>query len=38
VYLHYNSGLHVSINGRALSHLLERLVDAVAAAACIAWP
>ncbi len=27
VYLHYNSGQHVSINGRALSHLLERLVD-----------
>ncbi len=28
VYLHYNSGLHVSVNGRALARLLERLVDA----------
>jgi len=27
VYLHYNSGLHVSINGHALAHLLERLLD-----------
>lgn len=27
VYLHYNSGLHVSVNGRALADLLERLVD-----------
>jgi hypothetical protein len=26
VYLHYNSGLHVSTNGRALAELLERLV------------
>jgi hypothetical protein len=26
VYLHYNSGLHVSTNGRALADLLERLV------------
>jgi pimeloyl-ACP methyl ester carboxylesterase len=26
VYLHYNSGLHVSINGHALAQLLERLV------------
>jgi pimeloyl-ACP methyl ester carboxylesterase len=25
VYLHYNSGLHVSINGHALAQLLERL-------------
>ncbi|RKH84447.1 alpha/beta hydrolase [Corallococcus sp. AB032C] len=30
VYLHYNSGLHISQNGRALSALLEQLV------AC--WP
>jgi PGAP1-like protein len=28
VYLHYNSGLHVSSNGRAFSDLLERLVGA----------
>jgi pimeloyl-ACP methyl ester carboxylesterase len=28
VYLHYNSGLHVSANGRALSELLEQLVTA----------
>jgi pimeloyl-ACP methyl ester carboxylesterase len=28
VYLHYNSGLHVSTNGRALSALLEQLVEA----------
>jgi hypothetical protein len=28
VYLHYNSGLHISINGRALAHHLEQLVDA----------
>ena len=28
VYLHYNSGLHVSTNGRALAGLLERLVAA----------
>jgi hypothetical protein len=28
VYLHYNSGLHVSQNGRALSALLEGLVHA----------
>ncbi len=27
VYLHYNSGLHVSINGRALAQQLELLVD-----------
>lgn len=27
VYLHYNSGLHVSINGRALAQQLERLVE-----------
>ena len=27
VYLHYNSGLHISINGRAFANLLERLVD-----------
>jgi pimeloyl-ACP methyl ester carboxylesterase len=27
VYLHYNSGLHVSINGHALAHLLERLLE-----------
>ena len=26
VYLHYNSGLHVSTNGRALAQQLERLV------------
>jgi hypothetical protein len=26
VYLHYNSGLHVSINGRQLAGLLERLL------------
>ena len=25
VYLHYNSGLHISSNGRALANLLERL-------------
>ncbi len=28
VYLHYNSGLHVSTNGRAFAALLERLVTA----------
>jgi hypothetical protein len=28
VYLHYNSGLHVSANGRAFAALLERLVAA----------
>jgi pimeloyl-ACP methyl ester carboxylesterase len=28
IYLHYNSGLHVSENGRALDVLLERLVAA----------
>ncbi len=28
VYLHYNSGLHVSTNGRELAGLLERLVAA----------
>ena len=28
VYLHYNSGLHVSTNGRAFAGLLERLVAA----------
>lgn len=27
VYLHYNSGLHVSINGRQMARELERLVD-----------
>lgn len=27
VYLHYNSGLHVSENGRALASLLEKLVE-----------
>jgi pimeloyl-ACP methyl ester carboxylesterase len=27
VYLHYNSGLHISINGHALAQQLERLVD-----------
>lgn len=27
VYLHYNSGLHVSINGHALASQLERLLD-----------
>jgi pimeloyl-ACP methyl ester carboxylesterase len=27
VYLHYNSGLHISTNGRALSELLELLVQ-----------
>lgn len=27
VYLHYNSGLHVSINGRGFAQQLERLVD-----------
>ncbi len=27
VYLHYNSGLHISINGHALANLLERLID-----------
>jgi pimeloyl-ACP methyl ester carboxylesterase len=26
VYLHYNSGLHISTNGRALAELLEKLV------------
>lgn len=30
VYLHYNSGLHISTNGRELAALLERLV--------LAWP
>jgi hypothetical protein len=30
VYLHYNSGLHVSTNGRAFANLLEAL--------CAAWP
>jgi pimeloyl-ACP methyl ester carboxylesterase len=28
VYLHYNSGLHVSINGHALAQRLEHLLDA----------
>ena len=28
VYLHYNSGLHVSINGHALAEQLEHLLDA----------
>lgn len=28
VYLHYNSGLSVSTNGRVLAHLMERLFDA----------
>jgi hypothetical protein len=28
VYLHYNSGRHVSVNGRELAHLLENLVHA----------
>jgi hypothetical protein len=28
VYLHYNSGLHISVNGRAFAALLERLVAA----------
>lgn len=27
VYLHYNSGLHVSTNGAALAQLMERLVE-----------
>jgi pimeloyl-ACP methyl ester carboxylesterase len=27
VYLHYNSGLHVSINGHALAQQLEQLID-----------
>ena len=27
VYLHYNSGLHISINGRELAAQLERLID-----------
>ena len=27
VYLHYNSGLHVSLNGRELARQLERLID-----------
>jgi pimeloyl-ACP methyl ester carboxylesterase len=27
VYLHYNSGVHVSINGRALAQHLEELID-----------
>ena len=27
VYLHYNSGLHISSNGRACADLLERLAD-----------
>jgi len=30
LYLHYNSGLHVSMNGRELAGLLERL--------CASWP
>jgi len=30
IYLHYNSGLHISTNGRELAALLERLV--------LAWP
>ena len=28
VYLHYNSGLHISINGHALAEQLEHLLDA----------
>ncbi len=28
VYLHYNSGMHISTNGRAFAGLLERLVSA----------
>jgi hypothetical protein len=28
LHLHYNSGLHISTNGRALAELLDRLVDA----------
>ena len=32
VYLHYNTGLHVSTNGRAFSELLEELVSAWPAA------
>ena len=28
VYLHYNTGLHISLNGRALADRLERLIDA----------
>ncbi|WP_242370634.1 esterase/lipase family protein [Anaeromyxobacter sp. SG26] len=28
IYLHYNSGLHVSVNGRAFAGLLEQLVAA----------
>lgn len=28
VYLHYNSGLHISTNGRSLAAILERLVSA----------
>ncbi len=28
VYLHYDSGLHVSTNGRALAHQLEQLLEA----------
>lgn len=28
IYLHYNSGLHVSQNGRALDALLDQLIDA----------
>ncbi len=28
IYLHYNTGLHVSVNGRAFDELLERLVAA----------
>jgi len=28
IYLHYNSGLHVSVNGRAFAGQLERLVEA----------
>ena len=33
VYLHYNSGLHISTNGRAFAELLESLVAALAGAA-----
>jgi len=27
VYLHYNTGLHISINGRALAELIEKMVQ-----------
>ena len=27
VYLHYNSGLHISTNGQALARLMERLIE-----------